>query len=237
MYVVILAVYIPTSSPNQLAKYEARRLSSESESVIFYGDMNAHSRQLGPVTQNLAGTDIDALTLPRGPSSFFRADTGSAFTRPYPASQGGSVIDFIFDAHADLTEGRCYDLADWTSDHRPISCCVVPQAHCNADSTSYISFGMENLEDPNIRAQYVSAIQTAKPALKSRIRNMPLRSSPSDTINAKLALVDAMELDIISTVLNIAKSIIGLQNIRRCSTNSRLFTGRYDPIPQRPNIS
>ena len=136
MYVVILAVYIPTSSPNQLAKYEARRLSSESESVIFYGDMNAHSRQLGPVTQNLAGTDIDALTLPRGPSSFFRADTGSAFTRPYPAIQGGSVIDFIFDAHADLTEGRCYDLADWTSDHRPISCCVVPQAHCNADSIS-----------------------------------------------------------------------------------------------------
>ncbi len=98
--VVILAVYIPPYSPNLLAEYvaQAHRLSSERESVIFCGDMNA--------THNLAGTHIDALTLPRGSSSFFRANTGPAFTRPSLSGQGGSVIDFIFGANADLTELR-----------------------------------------------------------------------------------------------------------------------------------
>ena len=213
--IVILAVYIPPSSPNLLAEYvaQAHRLSSERESVIFCGDMNAHSRQYGAVIQNLAGTHIDTLTLPRGSSSFFRANTGPAFTRPSLSGQGGSVIDFIFGANADLTEGRCYDFVDWTSDHRPISCCVVPQAPRNADSTSYFRFRMENLEDPDTRAQYVSAIQTVKPALENRIRNMALRASPSDPVNAKLALVDAMELDFTSTVLNVAKSIIGTKRV------------------------
>ena len=184
--IVILAVYIPPSSPNLLAEYvaQAHRLSSERESVIFCGDMNAHSRQYGAVIQNLAGTHIDTLTLPRGSSSFFRANTGPAFTRPSLSGQGGSVIDFIFGANADLTEGRCYDFVDWTSDHRPISCCVVPQAPRNADSTSYFRFRMENLEDPDTRAQYVS---------QSRRRSLRLTPNASAQL-LKLSILELHEL-------------------------------------------
>jgi hypothetical protein len=175
--------------------------------------MNAHSRQLGSATPNSAGSHIDELVRPRGSSSFFLADTGPAFTRPSPRGSGGSIIDLVFGANSNLSGGHCYDGVDWTSDHRPISCTVSPQSPRSDDSTNYLRIRLEELDVPETRSAYVSAIQLAQPALDDRIRAMAFCASPTSTVTEKLALVDAMELDFTSTVLSIAKTVLGTKRV------------------------
>jgi hypothetical protein len=72
---------------------------------------------------------------------------------------------------------------------------------------------METLEDPDVRLRYVTAIQNTNPALQERIRDLSLSASPSDSFRDKLAMVNAMELDFTSTLLNIAKSVIGKKRV------------------------
>lgn len=125
---IILGVYIPPSSPQLLEVYSslAHQLTAGNTPVVICGDMNAHSRQFGAASQNLAGSYLEYLVHPRGSSSFFRADTGVAPTRPSTNGSGGSIIDFIFAANSNLADGRCFDSVDWSSDHRPISCVATP---------------------------------------------------------------------------------------------------------------
>lgn len=211
----LLAIYIPPSSPQILLRYvqQAHNLSSANNPIVICGDMNAHSRQLGSATPNSAGSHIDELVRPRGSSSFFLADTGPAFTRPSPRGSGGSIIDLVFGANSNLSGGHCYDGVDWTSDHRPISCTVSPQSPRSDDSTNYLRIRLEELDVPETRSAYVSAIQLAQPALDDRIRAMAFCASPTSTVTEKLALVDAMELDFTSTVLSIAKTVLGTKRV------------------------
>ena len=83
---ILLAVYIPPTSPILLRSYaaQARTLASDGTPVILCGDLNAHSTNLGSHHDNEAGGYLNALLCPHGPNRFFRLDTGPEPTRPNP---------------------------------------------------------------------------------------------------------------------------------------------------------
>ena len=211
----LLAVYIPPSSPHLLQLYanQARSYAAAGTPVVLCGDLNAHSMNLGASFTNEAGTYLDNLLLPNGPASFFRANTGPEATRPNSSATGGSIIDFIIASNSDINDGRCYAETDWPSDHRPISCQITPLGPRPDKSTSHFRFRLEHLSDPVILDSNRRALQTAAPALEDRIRDLSCQVNYLSPLSAKLSIIDAIELSFVTSIIAIAKDIIGKKRV------------------------
>jgi len=217
----ILAVYVPPSSPELLSEYVtlAQELSNV-RPVVFCGDFNAHSALFCRSPSNPAGRVLEGLLTPRGQNSFFRANTGPAFTRIPSEGQAGSIIDFIFASKCNMTDSRCFDSHDWPSDHRPISSQITPAAERSFTSTSHYRLRLELLKDTDVRERYVTAARSASSTLTERILDLSLTADPNAPTSDKLQLADAMEKVFTDTILGVASTVLGKKRVPLLSTGS-----------------
>ena len=80
-------------------------------------------------------------------------------------------------------------------------------------STSHFHSCLENLSDPQVLDDYRLALKQECPVLESRIRNLYQQVNPFASTSNKLALANAMELDFVNSLLEIAKVKIGKKRV------------------------
>lgn len=214
---ILMAIYAPPSMGIECLQQfltQANDLARDGTPVVLCGDFNAiHSHTLVSPSDSTARRRHQIFTELIQPS-FYRVDTGSSPTRPANRRDAtntiGTVIDHILVANADALDGKCMNSFAHSSDHHPICARILLRHRPDDDSIKYWRLKLERLKESDTLEEYTRRINFATPTLLDQIR-----SRLSDGINrlspngVKQSVVDALELDFVSTVVNIAASVLG----------------------------
>ena len=213
----LMAVYAPPSLGVECLQQfltQANDLARDGSPVVLCGDLNAiHSADLVPDSDYTARRRQQILCSQLQPS-FFRVDTGPSPTRPAnrrdAANTVGTIIDHFLVANADGTDGNCLNTFGHSSDHHPIVARFLFRRRPDDDSIKYWRLKLERLKEREIVDDYRARISSAVPGMLERMRTRVMegitRLSPN---GPKQAIVDALEMDFVSTLINTAADVLG----------------------------
>lgn len=217
----ILATYAPTSLGNDLLTellHEADQLSSDHSPVVLCGDLNITPLGDTPTIPGRVRHFYNALG-----ANFFRADTGNIPTRPSnridSVNTAGNTLDHFFGAHVQFDFSLCMHEFRHTSDHHPIMTRVSTMRPFTDTSIRYWRLNIAKLSDPSTLEAYVRAVESALPGLRSSfIASLPTSVNRSSPTSLKQQTVNRLEITFVSTLTNIATSILGRKPVKLLSS-------------------
>lgn len=213
----ILGVYAPTSIGNDFITEvltEANRLQFNQSPVVLCGDLNVTPIDATPTIRSRINHFYNNLG-----ANFLRADTGDVPTRPAnrvdSVNTVGNTLDHFFGAHVQFDLSMCMHGLNHTSDHHPIITRVTPVRPFTDTSIRYWRLNTAKLSDPHTKDAYAQAIETALPVLRASIASaIPADLDRSSSSTLKQQAVNQIELAFVSTITNIAASIVGRKPVK-----------------------